>query len=262
MMRRALWLLGCVVLVGCATGPRSYRPVDPVAPGALSHRAFSEVLQQHVTNGQVNYPGIPGDRRFGEYLQLLNRVDPGRLPSRDDRLAFWINAYNAFAVKGILDGYSPATWVGRYRYFIGRDYAVGGQAITLYDLEREVLVKEFREPRIHFAIVCASRSCPGLRSEAYVADRLEAQLDESARGFVNDPTKNRFDREHRVATVSMIFKWFRGDFEAQAGSLAHYLAQYVSDPELARDLKTDSYRIEFLDYDWSLNGVPYAGPAG
>lgn len=256
VIRRASWLLCGLLFAGCATGPRAYHPVDPIGPDAVSHQAFSEVLQRHVTNGHVNYPGIQGDRRFGEYLQTLNRVDPDRLRTREDRLAFWINAYNAFAIKGILDGYSPATLVGRYRYFIGRDHAVGGSPINLYDLEREVLVKEFHEPRIHFAIVCASRSCPLLRSEAYEARVLAAQLDDSARRFINDPSKNRFDHVKGVAFLSMIFKWFREDFEAHSGSLAAYVAQFVVDSAIARELQAGRYRIEFLEYDWSLNGAP------
>ena len=251
-----VWFLGSVFVVGCATEPRTFHPTDPISSDAVSHRTFSEVLRQHVTDGQVNYPGIAADGRFGDYLRMFNRIDPGRFSAQDDRLAFWINAYNAFAIQGILDGYSPATLWGRYRYFLAREYAVGEGQITLYDLEREILVKEFREPRIHFAIVCASQSCPKLRSEAYEPRMLARQLDDSARGFINDPSKNRFDRATRTAWLSVIFKWFREDFEAQAGSLGAYVAQYVADSEMAREMNDNDYRIQFLDYDWSLNGVP------
>ena len=262
-MRRALiGLLGVLWLAGCSAGPRVYHPVDPIAADALSHRPLTEVLQAHVQDGRVNYPRIHSDARFAGYLRQFDRVDPESLPSREHRLAFWINAYNAFAIQGILDGYSPSTLVGRYRYFIARDYGVGGSAINLYDLEREILVKGFQEPRIHFAIVCASQSCPRLRSEAYESPTLTAQLDEGARAFINDPSKNRFDRAGRVAYLSMIFKWFREDFEAHSGSLAAYVAQFVADPALAMDLKRQPYRIEFLDYDWSLNGVsPHDRPS-
>ncbi|MGH8865563.1 MAG: DUF547 domain-containing protein, partial [Burkholderiales bacterium] len=162
-------------------------------------------------------------------------------------------------IKGILDGYSPLTKIGQWRYFIGRTYRVGGESINLYDLERKLLIPDFREPRIHFAIVCASQSCPKLQSQTNEADRLNAQLEQSARMFVNDPTKNRFDREHHVAYLSKIFEWFEPDFTAHAGALLDYVRRYVNDPELAADLATQPYRIEFLDYDWHLNGAPYAG---
>jgi hypothetical protein len=178
------------------------------------------------------------------------------LPRRQDQLAFWINAYNAFAVKGILDHYSPMTLWGRYRYFIGRDYQVGGTIINLYDLERQVLIEQFHEPLMHFAIVCASTSCPKLQPWAYQPDQLDHQLDHAARGFINDPTRNRYDRQQKVVSLSMIFQWFEKDFAGAAGSVLAYIARYVDDPELAKELAQPGYRIEYLEYDWSLNGIP------
>jgi len=146
------------------------------------------------------------------------------------------------------------TWVGRYRYFIGRNYRVGGETINLYDLERSVIIADFREPRIHFAIVCASRSCPKLQSEAYAAERLEEQLERGAKEFINDPSRNRFDPERKVAHLSMIFKWYEEDFAAKAGSLLKYVKPYVTDPAVAQ--KLEQYTVEFLEYDWALNGRP------
>lgn len=263
MTRGSLILATLVVLAGalmpgCSTVPRSFRPSDPIPPREFAHRDFAEVLRAHVVDGVVDYPGIAADDRFGAYLRQLQRVDPNALPTREDRLAFWINAYNAFAIQGILDGYSPRTPVGRYRYFIARDYPVGGASINLYDLERKLLIPDFREPRIHFAIVCASRSCPKLPSRAYTTDRLDEQLEKSARAFINDPTRNRFDRERKIASLSMIFNWFGEDFAAQAGSLLAYVRRYVADPDLARELDVIPYEVRFLEYDWGLNGLPPA----
>jgi Protein of unknown function, DUF547 len=141
------------------------------------HHKLDAVLRAHVADGVADYPGIAPDVRFTEYLQALERVDPERLPTREERLAYWINAYNAFAIKGILDRSSPNTLLGRLRYFKLKDYRAGGRDINLYDLERKILIP-MAEPRIHFAIVCASESCPRLRSEAYSADRIEQQLDD------------------------------------------------------------------------------------
>lgn len=254
MVRRMVAASGLIVLVGCSTVPHGYAPAEPLSPEAFSHRTFDEVLHALVVDGEVNYPALAKDPRLAAYLRQLDRVDPTKLPSRADRLAFWINAYNAFAIQGILDGYTPMTLAGRYRYFVARTYRVGGAAINLYGLERALLIPEFCEPRIHFAIVCASRSCPKLRSEAYQADKLEAQLEESARAFINDPTRNRFDRERKVASLSMIFHWFEEDFSAHSGSLLGYVMRYVADPDLARELSTQPYAVEFLEYDWRLNG--------
>lgn len=254
-----------VILAGCSITPRTFQPSDPIAPDRVSHQTWDRIVQAHACDGQVDYLAIQTGGRLDGYLRERNRIDPAKLPTRQHQLAFWINAYNAFAVKGILDHYSPMTLWGRYRYFIGRDYQVGGATINLYDLERQVLIEQFHEPLIHFAIVCASASCPKLQPWAYQPDQLDRQLDQVAREFINDPTRNRFDRQQKVASLSMIFQWFEKDFSVAAGSVLSYVARYVDDPELAKDLAQPGYRVEYLEYDWSLNGTApkegaYAGP--
>lgn len=252
------WILLVLVtgLTACSSVPTLFTPTSPLPPGDFSHKLLGQVLEAHVQSGIVDYPGMQADDRLPAYLAQLDRVDPNVLATRSDRLAFWINAYNAFAIKGILDQYSPASYIGRYRYFIGRDYQVGGASINLYDLERQVLIKQFQEPLIHFAIVCASTSCPKLQPWTYEPEQLEVQLDQVARQFINDPTRNRFDRTRKVASLSMIFKWFESDFSRAAGSVLAYIIRYVNDPELVHDLVQSTYRIEYLDYDWTLNGIP------
>jgi len=255
----ALLALGILIsgsLAGCSTVPKSFSPAEPILPKDFSHQALDETLHVHVADGVVNYSSIAADSKFRTYLMALDRIDPNSLRTRQERLAFWINAYNAFAIKGILDGYSPMTLWGRYRYFIARTYQVGGKTINLYGLERKLLIPDFREPRIHFAIVCASSSCPKLQSWAYGEDTLDEQLDRSARDFINDPTRNRFDRQRKIASLSMIFQWFRENFEAHSGSLINYVKRYVVDSDLARELESIPYKVEFLEYDWRLNGPP------
>lgn len=219
------------------------------------HTSLHEVLSAHVADGRVDYASIAEDGAFSEYIGLLANADISALRDREEQLVFWINAYNALAVKGILDGKSPSSFFGRVKFFKGTTYEVGGDAINLYDLERAVLIP-LGEPRIHFAIVCASHSCPKLRSEAYTVEWLEAQLEEETRRFINDSSRNRFDREKRVAHVSKIFDWFNKDFTQHSGSVQKYLARYVDDPELARELAAEEFKIKFLAYDWSLNGPP------
>ena len=252
----ALGILTSGSLAGCSTVPKSFSPADPIPLKDFSHQALDETLHVHVADGVVNYSAIAADSKFRTYLMELDRIDPNSLRTRQERLAFWINAYNAFAIKGILDGYSPMTLWGRYRYFIARTYQVGGKTINLYGLERKLLIPDFREPRIHFAIVCASSSCPKLQSWAYGEDTLDEQLDRSARDFINDPTRNRFDRQRKIASLSMIFQWFREDFEAHSGSLINYVKRYVVDSDFARELESIPYKVEFLEYDWPLNGPP------
>ncbi len=250
-------LIGALLIVmgGCSTAPTSFTPLDPLPSEQVSHRLWQELLSADVRDGVVDYPAIRRQGRLPSYIALLNRVDPGRL-SVGDRLAFWINAYNAFAVTGILDGYSPDTLFGRYRYFIARKYSIGGQPVNLYDLEREILIAQFHEPRVHFAIVCASASCPKLQSWAFEGQHLDEQLNRVTEEFVNDPLRNRFDRSRKVASLSMIFKWFAKDFEARSGSILGYVGEYVQDPSLKQALLAGDYTVEFLDYDWHLNGPP------
>ncbi|MCA9458582.1 MAG: DUF547 domain-containing protein [Nitrospira sp.] len=214
----------------------------------------------HVKNGVVDYPQLAHDPHLTRYLQLLQHIAPQQLSTPNHRLAFWINAYNAFAIKGIIDGYAPTSLTGRYTFFIGRTYQVGGELLNLYDLEQHILIPDFKEPRIHFAIVCASQSCPKLQSAAYTPESLDQQLTASARQFLNDPTRNRFDRQRRIAYLSKIFDWFSEDFINHSGSLLGYVAQFVTDPDLANEIRQNSYTIEFLDYDWSLNGIPPLPP--
>lgn len=245
-----------IFLSGCSTVPRSFHTTDPIAPQDFSHEAFHSVLQHHVSDGVVKYPSIALDPHFNTYLQQLNHIDPKTLPTRQDRLTFWINAYNAFAIQGILHGYSPRTKIGQWRYFIGQKYSVGGETINLNGLEKNILIPDFREPRIHFAIVCASQSCPKLRSWAYDPNQLEEQLNDSARRFINDSSRNRFDRTRKIAYLSKIFDWFTEDFVAHSGSITNYVSQFVNDPKLAQDLRIANYTVKFLDYDWNLNGIP------
>jgi hypothetical protein len=183
-----------------------------------------------------------------------------RAASREERVAFWINTYNAFTVKLILDHY-PVTSIrsigllplSAFRTKFIPIPGLGKGDLSLDHIENDILRKELGEPRIHFAIVCASKSCPKLRSEAYRADAVQLQLEQAARDFIQDSSKNRYDATERTFYASSIFKWFRGDFERAKGSLAAFIAQYAQ-PDIAAALRQGDVRIEFLDYDWSLNG--------
>lgn len=255
MQQAGIVLLLMMLSTSCSSVPKTFQPEQPLAPKEFSHKAFEVALSTHVQGGQVDYAGFSEDPQYKQYLVQLNRVNPNHLPSREARLAFWVNAYNAFAIKGIVDGYSPKSTIGRYQYFISQQYFVGGKLINLYDLEKKLLIPDFEDPRIHFAIVCASQSCPKLQSWAYRPKNLKQQLEQGAREFINDPKKNWFDRKKKVAYLSKIFDWFEEDFERHSGSLLDYVKAYLEDPELVQDLDGASYQVEFLDYDWALNGI-------
>lgn len=228
--------------------------VSGVQAQGLDHAPFDALLKANVRNGVVNYPGFQNNASFKDYVAALGK--PVQPDGQAALLAYYINAYNALAIEGILQGLSPSTLFGRARYFKFKEWPLNGKSITLYDLEHK-LIRPLGEPRIHFAIVCASKSCPVLRAEAYTAARLDSQLNDQAGQFVNDPFRNRFDASTKTAQLSEIFNWFDEDFKG-AGSTQRFIARHASDPVVANGLAADQYKVEWIDYDWNLNGIPPA----
>jgi hypothetical protein len=223
-----------------------------VAAGMPDYGLLDEALLQNVRNGYVDYDGLKASPGFAEFLRQL-AAKPDGIESPGAQLAYYINAYNAFAISAILDGYSPATRMGRYRYFKSARFKLGGDDITLEQIEQQH-IRPQGDPRIHFAIVCASISCPRLSNRAYLPDTLDAQLEDAAQRFINDVTRNRFDISQKTAFVSEIFDWFGDDFGKAAGSLPGYLARYVQEPAARAALTEGRLAIRHLPYDWDLNG--------
>lgn len=224
----------------------------PARAAAPDYALLDQVLVENVRDGYVDYDGIAANPRFARFLGQLGDAE---LPAGDRNagLALLVNAYNAFAISGILQGYSPATRLGRQRYFKRLRFRLAGADVTLDGLEHGRL-RPLGEPRIHFAIVCASLSCPRLASRAYRPETLDAQLDEAARRFVNDVTRNNFDVAQKTAFLSAIFDWFHEDFERAAGSVPKYVERYVEEPATRAALREGRLAVRHLDYDWELNG--------
>lgn len=223
------------------------------AQAKLDLSTWNNLLNAAVNKGQVDYAQWRDNRHFDALISQIAATDTGSM-NRQEKLAFYINTYNILAARGILNGRSPDGVVGRYLYFKRDTYTVAGSQISLHQLEHE-WIRPLQEPRVHFAIVCASQSCPILQSEAYTADRLDEQLDAAARGFINDPTRNRFDPAANRAELSSIFKWFEEDFEQAAGSVQAYLAPLVANKEVAKRLASGDLTVRYLSYDWNLNGT-------
>lgn len=214
---------------------------------------WDELLMQNVRNGFINYDGLNRDSRFLEFVGQIGSADPEAIETKGQRLAFYINAYNALAIKSILDDNSPASSAGRKRFLKREKHLVSNQEITLFALEHETIMP-IGDPRIHFAIVCASLGCPRLASRAYLPENIDLQLHDSARNFINDHTRNRFDLERRIAFISMIFKWYGDDFQKAGGSVQQYLARFVDDARVQDALRLDEFELRFEDYNWDLNG--------
>lgn len=220
----------------------------------LDHAAWDLLLKRHVASGLVDYEGFRQDRAaLDRYAAHLQDVQPSQLGSPQAQLAFWINAYNANVVKGVLE-HSPIASVKEVKGFFDRiRYRVAGRDLTLNEIEGEGRV--LGDWRIHFAVVCASSSCPLLRAEAYQPSRISEQLDDQAARFLNDPVHG-FRVDGNVMWVSKIFKWYANDFVPSdpltPASLWPLIDRYITREE---SLFADPARLtlKFLDYDWSLN---------
>lgn len=240
-----------VTLISCQTSTLGMAGTTPP-----SHQIWDQLVKAHVkSNGMVDYKGFIREKaKLESYLKLLSDNAPDRKTwSKNQQLAYWINAYNAFTVKLIVDNYPTKSIrdlgpklkiplikdVWHYKFF-----KIGGVESSLDEIEHSIIRKEFDEPRIHFAINCASVSCPPLLNEAFVPEKLESQLQKVAITFINDPTRNKITPD--AVQISSIFLWFKGDF-TKKGSLINFLNLY-SKVKIKPNAK-----ISHLDYNWDLN---------
>ncbi|MFQ5666961.1 MAG: DUF547 domain-containing protein, partial [Candidatus Binatia bacterium] len=209
------------------------------APGArgagVDQRPWDAILKRYVdAGGRVAYRALRENATgsLKEYLAVLATTTLDGLSAKE-RLAFWINAYNAVVVAGVLDGYRAENALQRYGFFKLYKRVVAGEPRSPDDIEHGIIRKRFHDPRVHFALVCASSSCPRLRREAYTGTLLDRQLDEQARQFLNDLTRNRIDPVAGTVELSPIFDWFKADFTADGKTVADFAAPYLA-PEQTR----------------------------
>jgi hypothetical protein len=226
----------------------------PAQADVPDYRQWDDILVRNVRNGYVDYDGIRADPAFARFLRQLDTTRETDLGDRAERLAFYINAYNALAIQGILNGDSPETLLSRLAFFKRRTYPVLGAEVTLDTIEKERLAA-LDDPRVHFALVCSSLGCPRLANRAYHPETIDLQLDAAARQFINDPTRNRLDEERKLALLSQIFEWYGDDFTRAGGSVPGYLAGYISDADLAASLAAGGWKLQYIPYDWNLNGT-------
>jgi hypothetical protein len=248
---------------------RDAAPGERVDVERIDHGAWNELLRKYVDDrGRVAYGAWKAsaeDRRALEaYLSSLSGASASRAGSREARLAFWINAYNALTIHGILREY-PTTSIRNHTarflgYNIWKDLQlpVEDRAYSLHQIEHDVL-RKMGEPRIHFAIVCASVGCPRLLNEAYTAEEVEDQLTRNAREFFADPAKFSFDAEGRVFSVSPILSWFAADFGATERDRLRTIAPWLP-PDARAAAESGDVRFRYLPYDWSLNDRPAGAP--
>ena len=222
----------------------------------VSHSGFDQLLQKYVDDqGMVNYKGLNSDRnKLKSYLSLLESNAPQKSWTRDQKLAYWINAYNAYTLDLILEHY-PVKSIKDIGSTIKIPFVstawdvkfinIGGQEYDLNNIEHGIIRKDFDEPRIHFALVCAAVSCPKLQNRAYVPEKLDTQLTNAAKEFLANPAKNEFKGSNK-AVLSKLFNWYGGDFKKN-GTLIEYINRYA-ETKLDKNAK-----IDWMDYDWRLN---------
>lgn len=238
---------------------------------APDHKLYTAILSDHVHEGRVDYETLKSDARLAKYLGQLAKTDPAQLADESARLAFWLNAYNAYTLQLVLN-HQPEksiTQIGKGGLILGsifkttawdiRFAEIGGKKYTLNEIEHEIIRQKFQDSRAHFALNCASGSCPVLRPEAYTADDLDAQLEDQARDFLADSSRNRFDLKTRTAWLSAIFSWYQKDFgKDKYGALLAAAAYAPDDVRESIEADPKSWKVKYLSYDWSLNRASQA----
>jgi len=271
-MKSAAWLkvaLLALLLGGCSSGPQAGREATPPMPeqaSVYSDEAYFDLVRKYTADGggKVDYAAWKADpadlESLDRHIEIIAQVspdsDPGQFPSPSSRRSYWINSYNALVLHAVLE-YWPLESVRDVKislssrvvpgkgFFYDRKVTVGGKETSLYRLEKEVLASQ-KDPRLHFALNCASESCPVLRPSEWSDD----DLNQAARDFVNNP--GNVSVEDGKLAVSRIFKWYKKDFPADLNS---YLQQFA-EPALLGDLQNaleQGFPIIYRDYDWSLN---------
>lgn len=261
------------VILGCAIGPASGGPVfvgrkvppqQRVSVDQIDHGLWDQLLKRYVDpQGRVAYgPWSENESHrlaLDAYLDVLSTADLTKPASRESQLAFWINAYNAVTIKGILREFptdsirNHTSKLGGYNLWKDLQLIVGDSAVSLDAMEHKVL-RTMKEPRIHFAIVCASHSCPKLLNEAYVANQLEEQLAGSTAEFFKDPENFRYDPTNNRFQLSAILDWFSEDFGSDKAARLKKIAAWLPSNASRQAAASGQGRVSFLDYDWSLNG--------
>lgn len=212
---------------------------------------FDQVLKTYVdSKGNVNYQGLKKDQKaLNDYLIYLENTSPLKNWSEYKEKAFWINAYNAYTLKIILDNHplkSITDISNKGKTAWKTCFAkVGGKTYTLDDIEHEILRKKFKDPKIHVGVNCASISCPKLANFAFTEENIETELETLMKDFINDSTRNKLDS--KKIQISEIFNWFKDDFTSD-GTVIDYINQY-SETKVNKKA-----RIKYLNYNWSLNG--------
>ena len=270
-----------ILATGCTTiRPATVTDPQPPSETTFSHALYDRVLGQHVDdNGMVNYTTLKAaPETLQDYYRLIASYSPDshpeRFPDDNHKLAYLINAYNAgakvivlqhYPIESVLDVKNPRLFfflTKKAGFFLFRRLSFGGRTTSLYYLENSVVRKRFKDPRIHFALNCASMSCPRLPRKAFTGEMLDKQLDTEIRFFLSEPRNFKFDHDAETIYLSSIFKWNKKDFAewvkrkypGREASLLSYISLYLP-TKASQELEqvAGRYTIKYRPYDWGLN---------
>ena len=273
--------LALLALSGCAAVQvqeiKAALPQDFPQQG-FSHRAFEDLLQRFITNNRVDYAAWHTDpqalAQLDSYLAAVAAFSPEnapqRFPNKNDSKAYWLHIYNALVIKAVLDHWplesvndvkAPLEIVQGYGFFYRLGFIVGGKKYNLYDIEQDKVLKQWRDPRAHFVLNCASASCPVIRPALPTGDALEPHLIKVTQEFIGDPRHVLIDHTAQKLYLSQIFKWYQSDFindlhrrsRPAPNGIVDYLIDAAPESLTASLRQAIPYAIEYVDYDWKIN---------
>ena len=271
-----------IVMIANVVGQATSDTLTTVSDEGFSYSHFATVLNTYVNDqGMVDYKELTANREsLDRFAEQIAELSPTAYQTWNDKekIALWINAYNAFTLKLIIDNYPiKSSFAASLRFpknsirqipghWKKVTFIVMGKEMTLNDIEHNTLRKDFNEPRIHMALVCAAMGCPPLLNEPYTGERLDEQFADRTNALLSDPEKFHIDRVKKQVYLSPIFKWFEDDFMKTYGTdekfekfskgkraVLNFISPFLSDTDRTFLIETEKFSIEYLDYDWSLN---------
>ena len=277
------WVSVVSFIVPLFVGYKAFQNLQPTSkpfprPDAsnVDNQAWDYLLKAYVSSGLVDYDGIKKDWLFRDYIRQLGECNPDKLDTDDEKLALACNAYNAFVINAVIshkitDNVEIFSIGGDEEnfgtgFFDIKEHIYAGETISLNQLEKKMIIPTFGEPRVHVALVCAARSCPAIRPEAFTGDRVREQLQDQSVQFANNPSYVMFDAEKQELKLSALMKWYPGDFKERYPNGGHL--QWINESttnsvikeatakainDLTKDEKDREINIAYFEYDWTLN---------
>ncbi|MDQ3194532.1 MAG: DUF547 domain-containing protein [Bacteroidota bacterium] len=226
------------------------------------HYNFSEMdsfFKKYVSEGKVNYLKVKDDKALDKIINDVKSIEPYLIEDGNERLSFWINAYNIYTIK-LITQYYPLNSITDIRDITGTDpwsiefiEMAGGRKFSLDEIEKKIIIPKYKDPRVHYALVCAAESCPVIIPEAYLPEKLDVQLNRQAKIFLNDKKKNYLVKEDNELNLSRIYRWYGKDFINKDSSVINHVIQYLNNNDKNFIVENGTDDISYLEYSWELN---------